>query len=205
MQVNDWNEEIVERSVEQWGRPTSQHTLGAFTQASRGELLVDLGCGFGRWYEWLMKNKKEPFFYVGVDGSEAMIKYCQDKFEESEFSMFMVKDVTEPLDFIQAKGTTILCNSVLIHLLFEDQDKVLHNILFAEPARAVFDIEYHSKHGDLARIKDEMGGQFYRTWNDPIKFERRVIELFEDYEVIRLVYPYSEKLSRHLFVALTKI
>lgn len=203
--INDWNAEIVKRAMGQWRWVVSPWTKSAFLHASVGSVIVDLGCGFGRFLKWLLKEKEEPFSYLGVDSSEHMIDACVAEFRDVEEAIFLVRDVVESLTFLTKEGMSLLCNSVLIHLPFEHQEQVLRNIYEAEPVRAVFDIESNPEGSDAIEIRPEMGGRFYRTRNDPEKFERRILDLFRNYEIMRMAYPYGEGLRRHVFVALNKI
>ena len=204
--VNVWSDEVVERSIKTWGTVSTKWTKFAFAEASEGSLIVDLGCGFGRFYKWLTENKKESFSYVGVDKSEWMVRKCRQLYGTSEDHLFFLHDVTEPLSFIEVHySCTLLCNSVLIHLPLEQQPIVLRNIREARPHKLVLDIESRSDTGDLARVNMEMGKPFYRTRNDPEKFQDVVSALFSDYDMTVRDFPYDEKVSRHVFVFVHKM
>lgn len=200
--VNIWSEPVVEKAASGWGHWRHSWTRYSFEQANDGSLLCDIGCGFGRFYNWLTKHRKTPCDYVGVDGSEWMIRKCKQLYGTSEDHVFFVHDAVEPFDFInEAWKSTILCNSVLIHLPFSHQDAVLKNIYDAAPRKAVFDIESKDGVTELSRIGKEMDENFFRTWNDREKFLKKVLELFKDYDVTVSSFPYGGKLARHVFVA----
>jgi len=202
--VNIWSEEVVERAIETWGTVSTKWTKFAFTEAAEGDLIIDVGCGFGRFYKWLIENRKEPLSYIGVDGSDWMIRKCKQLYGTSEDHFFFVHDVLEPFNFIEVPWScTILCNSVLIHLPTDQQDVVLKNILEAVPKKAVFDIEARGDLKNVTRIGQEMSEPFYRTWNSPIEFENKVRELFKDYVVTVDSFHFGKNLTRHVFVALS--
>lgn len=47
--------------------------------------IIDAGCGFGEFYNFLEKNKILPKQYIGLDCEEHMIKEAQNRFEDVEF------------------------------------------------------------------------------------------------------------------------
>ena len=202
MEPNVWSSEVVEKAIQQWGKPSSPWTLTAFSSASEGEVVVDLGCGFGRFYEWLTKNTESPLYYVGVDKSEWMVRKCRQLYGADEMHEFFVHDLMEPLSFIEVPEVcSLLCNSVLIHLPLEEQDVVLSNLADARPGKLTLDIESKLGAVDVSKVSAEMGQPFFRTRNDPEKFAEKFLAKFPSYKVEIHHFPYGETLTRHVFVA----
>jgi ubiquinone/menaquinone biosynthesis C-methylase UbiE len=51
-----------------------------FEDIKEGDNVLDLGCGNGRFYEWLKKSN-----YIGVDPSLELIKICKNNYPEANF------------------------------------------------------------------------------------------------------------------------
>lgn len=51
-----------------------------FKDIEEGDNVLDLGCGNGRFYEWLKKSN-----YIGVDPSLELIKICKNNYPEANF------------------------------------------------------------------------------------------------------------------------
>ncbi len=51
-----------------------------FSDVKKGDMVLDLGCGNGRFYEYLKHAQ-----YVGVDPSVELIKICKNNYPEADF------------------------------------------------------------------------------------------------------------------------
>lgn len=118
--TNNWNEVVVNRLERDWNKTKKQGVYETFSIAgSRGSSFLDIGCGTGRFYNFIYKFCDE---YVGYDSSEAMIQKARSKYPDGNFILY---DITTPF---KHDAEVILCNEVFIHLLPELQIKVLDNI-----------------------------------------------------------------------------
>lgn len=63
---------------EGWGRVVEKISLPS------GAKVLDLGCGNGRFYEYLTKNYT-GFAYIGVDTSDELLKIAKNKFADANF------------------------------------------------------------------------------------------------------------------------
>lgn len=125
MNINNWAVKVVNRLERDWNRRPDHTTIGTFEMVSLlGSDFLDIGCGYGRFYEWLVANRKSNFDYIGYDSSEHMIDKAYERNKQYN-DVFFVKDITEPFDH---EAEIILCNEVLIHLTYDKQIKVLKNI-----------------------------------------------------------------------------
>ncbi len=86
------------------------HWNSQFTQYKRFEVLtnfikseihnsviVDAGCGFGEYYNYLFDNNLKPKSYIGIDCEEEMIDLASKRFLNTKF---YVKDILEDELFI---------------------------------------------------------------------------------------------------------
>lgn len=86
-----------------WNNKHSQYKrFEAITKRMKKKILtstiIDVGCGFGEYFEYLKSNKKLPIKYIGLDCEKDMINICKKRFPNEEFH---VKDVLKD-DLIEA-------------------------------------------------------------------------------------------------------
>lgn len=66
--------------------------------------LLDYGCGYGAYYEFL-SNLYEDFFYHGVDLVDEMIKHAAESYQENINSLFTVDySIKKKYDYIISSG-----------------------------------------------------------------------------------------------------
>ena len=112
MKINNWDIRAVIRTERTWGSKLYDYDLFSFDTAYNEKSILDLGCGFGRFYAYI-KETKPPTTYLGYDSSEAMILRAKELHPESTLK-FEVRDICkEPFNITTE---SILCNAVLIHL-----------------------------------------------------------------------------------------
>ena len=73
-----------------WNNKYSQYKrFEAITKRMKKHLststLVDVGCGFGEYFEYLKVNNKLPTKYIGIDCEKDMINICKKRFPNEEF------------------------------------------------------------------------------------------------------------------------
>jgi len=194
MQINDWNEQEAKRAEKTWGGKFPQYTKDMFNFAlSKGGSFLDLGCGFGRFLEFLTENAPEPD-WIGYDSSEVMIKRINERFSDYGLQAFhkdITKAITHPRD-------VVISSAVFIHLPVPDQDKILHNIAVMEPKpRAItFDINCPTETG-IVRLKQRKLDSFERfitvtrgskvkfrmTWQSHYDVTKKVLVKFPGYDL----------------------
>ena len=122
--LNVWDVKVVRKLSARWGELQGADTESTFRLAARsGDSFLDVGCGMGRFYGYLLEKKKGLFTYAGLDSSQAMIDAAKERFPKG---IFFLHDVTEP--FPPCQQDVVLCNEIFIHLLPDQQHKFICNL-----------------------------------------------------------------------------
>jgi SAM-dependent methyltransferase len=122
------NKEFYQKSIEEFGvSAQGVHWNSKYTQYKRFEILtkcikkdikgsnvVDVGCGFGEYYNYLLKNHKLPQKYIGVDCEEKMIDVCNIRFPNEQF---LVQNILQD-DLI--KADYYICSGAMNILSFDE-------------------------------------------------------------------------------------
>ena len=196
MKTNDWNEAEVNRAEKTWGHKTPQYTIDMFEFAIDDcKSWLDLGCGFGRFLEYLDNTLPDPD-YIGYDSSPDMVERIQERFPIYSPRIF-VHDITTPLNNAQE---SIICSAVLIHITLADQDKVLNNIKAINPKSIAFDINSPSekwllKGEHFERFIRGSQGNFRMTWQSHYVFTKKIIKMFDNYSLTTKFY--KVRTNRH--------
>lgn len=68
--------------------------------------VLDVGCGFGSFYEYLNLNKLSKIKYFGIDLVEEMIEFAKNKYDDNLFKVenLLTYDSKEKYDFVIANG-----------------------------------------------------------------------------------------------------
>ena len=68
--------------------------------------LLDVGCGYGAFYDFIKKKSEKKIDYLGVDLVEEMIVHAQNEYGEKKFSAidFFELDREKKFDFVIANG-----------------------------------------------------------------------------------------------------
>ena len=200
--LNLWDAPQVKRAETTWGHKFPDYTQFLFFNASdAGNKFLDLGCGFGRFLEYLT-NAVENFGYVGYDSSIDMIKRIRERFPECKNRIYH-RDITEPvLDKHVNSNVVIISSAVLIHITIEDQNKILQNLLDAKPLAIGFDInclpEKQLK-GEYS-IERVMQPGFRMTWQSFVKFEDKISNMFgNDYHITSEQFKVGGGRFKHVF------
>ena len=207
--LNDWNEKEVKRAERTWGHTFPIYTLDMFNFAlASGASFLDLGCGFGRFLQFLNENSEEPD-YVGYDSSEAMISRISKRFPDFLTRVFH-KDITATITHPQE---VVVSSAIFIHLTLKEQQSILDNILALkpQPKAITFDINCpnESKLGCLKnkqtesferRIKITRGGEtaFRMTWQSHYSMTEKVLKQFPKYNLTTKFYDLRQ--GRHKVV-----
>ena len=94
-----------------------------FHNVKKGERILDLGCGNGRFYEKLKES-----VYTGIDNSEELIKIAKEKYKEGDFRVASALE----LPFKNEEFDKIYSLAVLHHI-----PKDYHNIFVEESKRVL--------------------------------------------------------------------
>lgn len=96
----------------------------------KGQRVIDIGCGIGRWGEYLLER---GLYYVGIDGSSYMIQQAEENLKQFKNKKLRVGVFQEFLDILEKSGEQeqfdlIFVNGVFMYLNDEDYSKALDDI-----------------------------------------------------------------------------
>jgi trans-aconitate methyltransferase len=174
----------VNRAESTWGQKTPPYTLDMFNFAiTQCNSWLDLGCGFGRFLSYLTSGIEDPD-YIGYDSSDSMLERVKENFPHFSPRIFN-HPITNPITNIQE---SIICSAVFIHITLEDQQKVLNNILKANPKRFTFDINSPAestiiKTPHFERFVRGAEGAFRMTWQSHYEMTRKILSMFKSYSL----------------------
>lgn len=73
-------------------------------------VIADIGCGYGKLYEFLKTQKKiSNFKYIGYDINSVLIKHCEKVYPFKNVNFFKLSCPKEFVDFTIMSGTFNLC------------------------------------------------------------------------------------------------
>jgi cyclopropane fatty-acyl-phospholipid synthase-like methyltransferase len=90
-----------------------------------GMSLLDVGCGIGDLYHYLVTGHKTQVMYTGVDLLEAMIERAKNRFPEANF---ITEDLTENDPFGPESFDVVFCSGVF-NLKIGDHDRFARTML----------------------------------------------------------------------------
>lgn len=163
--LNNWSEQSVKRAEKVWGSNFPKYTVAMFDAIiGGGKSYLDLGCGFGRFLQYLLKKVPDAD-YVGYDSSPAMVERIKERFPDYSTRIFL-HNVTDP---IPLSPDCILCSAVMIHITREDQLNVLKAVKNARPKLFVFDINHKTdqKRDFFESVMRQADGDFRMSWQSP--------------------------------------
>lgn len=209
--LNDWNEKESKRAESTWGFTKPQFLKDAYNFATNtGQSYLDLGCGFGRFLEFITTNIDEPN-YIGYDSSESMISRIRERFPDFIISTFL-RDITEPISHPQE---SIISSAVFIHLTIKDQQTILNNILKLRPLpkSITFDINSPSE-TEIDRLNFEQtihyerqikisrsgNATFRMTWQSHYAMTEQVLKLFPNYNLTIKLYNLNQNKHKVLYM-----
>jgi ubiquinone/menaquinone biosynthesis C-methylase UbiE len=212
--LNDWNEREVKRAETTWGDSSHQYSKDMFNfTICSGQSYLDLGCGFGRFLQFLNNNKDEPN-YIGYDSSGSMIERIRERFPEYTISTFL-RNITDPINHPQE---SIILSAILIHLTTEDQQKILTNILALRPLPKAITFDINSPcEVEIDRLKNKQTDHFERvikttkdgsstfrmTWQSHYEMTRNILKGFKSYNLTTKFYDLAN--NRHKVVYMLEL
>lgn len=200
MTINDWNDQQVKRAENTWGHKTPAYTIDMFEAAIAGySSWLDLGCGFGRFFEYLSNRRDDPNYY-GYDSSQPMIDRIRERFP-TYYARFFPHNITDP---INVRAEVIIASAVLIHITLKEQHKVLTNISNAPlPAQAIIlDInspneKYLERSDHFERI---ISPGFRMTWQSHYVMTKKLLSMFPTYDLTMKTYPLHANRHKVIYI-----
>jgi SAM-dependent methyltransferase len=159
------------------GWSSEKETYSRYEQFSNeleeGEIILDVGCGNGLFYEYLMMVK--PYLdidYYGIDVSESFLNEFVRRFPEMEFKLIQGNFLEEPLrstfDVIVAIGLT---SDFDLDKKYEDLRKFIEKAISLAEKKIIFDC--------LLETSDD---RYAKKGVDPTKYDPvKVFSLLRNY------------------------
>jgi len=119
------NKEFYKKSIQKYGvSAKGVHWNNKFTQYKRFEILtklikkdislssiIDAGCGFGEYYNYLKVNNRLPKKYIGYDLEDSMITISKKRYNFLEFyQKNILVDELEKVDYYVCSGAMNIMN-----------------------------------------------------------------------------------------------
>jgi SAM-dependent methyltransferase len=207
MSINQWSKPEVDRAEGSWGKIVHPYSKDMFDFAIADcNNWLDLGCGFGRFLNYLINSKaKDDLNYIGYDSSHDMIERIKLNFPDFAHRVFQ-HDITKP---IVNNQQSIVCSAVFIHLSMKEQDMVLSNILATNPLKVSFDINSPEESTVQkqpyfeTRIKGAEGA-FRMTWQSHYVMTAKILDKFSGYKLTTKFYVVN-KTSKKVLYLLEKV
>lgn len=185
--MNVWDAVQVERQEKMWGSTLPDRILDMFEASlNAGHIFLDLGCGFGRYLEYLEKHRTEPFQYIGYDSSPDMVARIKERFPDHAAFIYL-KDVTQP---IKCSCDVVVASALFIHLTIHEQRKILTNIFNIRPRVKFisFNINtppenYLRRSATMERISKH---GFRMTWQSQYETLRILMKIFREHYSISM-------------------
>lgn len=113
------NKEFYKKSIKRYGiSAEGVHWNSEYTQYMRFEILtsfikddiknsfiIDAGCGFGEYYNYLFDNNLKPKLYLGIDCEDQMINLASRRFINTKFEIQnILKDTLITSDYYICSG-----------------------------------------------------------------------------------------------------
>lgn len=185
MALNVWSEIEVKRAERIWGqsRPEFLLSMYRFIIDDKIDSVLDLGCGFGRFAEYI-RGLPIPPTYTGYDSSPDMISRLVGRFPEYTDKVHL-RQITSP--FIHTSDG-IICAAVLIHLPITAQDLILQNVFENRPSKFTFDINSPSefwlrKNDSFEKVIKGTEHTFRMTWQSHYDMTRKIMGMFLGYSL----------------------
>lgn len=160
---------------------------------AQGGSYLDLGCGFGRFLDFLVDNVSEPN-YIGYDSSEAMLERLRARHPEYFVGTYL-KNIT---DSIVHPQEVVVASAVFIHIPRACQDTVLENILNTNPLPKAITFDINSPaESEIDRLKIKQSDHYERrikttksgtsafrmTWQSHYAMTEHLLKTFTNYNL----------------------
>lgn len=174
--LNKWTERVVGILARKWAKDTKAGYLinDAYELASQlGSSFLDIGCGYGRFYEYLL-TRDRPFHYIGYDSSKAMIAKAHTLHPATRHNFFL----HNAFDPFMHEADVVLCKDVFVHLTLQDQVRVLDVMSVSSNNILVISIQVTE---GATRIREvPLGGQkFLDVVQNEDEFQQTIFDRIE--------------------------
>lgn len=188
--LNVWDEKVAKRLQIDWNKALPFYTEEVFKMVERiGHDYIDLGCGTGRFLNWLSKVKPGMFHYIGFDNSEEMLNLIDNSLITASVRI-KKQNITEHIG--KFEDFVLLCHEIMIHLNHEDQVKVLRVINDSKVKHSIITFQTNSKiHSSLSTIVSLENSQF-------INMVQTYTDIFTMIEKYMTDYVVTDDMSFHL-------
>ena len=78
--------------------------------------IVDVGCGFGDFYLYMLKNNKKPKNYIGIDALEKMCLIAEEKTKQKIIQADVIRDELPHADFYVCSGAMNILTKFETHI-----------------------------------------------------------------------------------------
>lgn len=156
------------------------HWNSEFTQYKRFEILtnfikdeignsviIDAGCGFGEYYNYLFDNELKPKAYIGIDCEEKMIELAAKRFLNTSF---YIKDILKDELFV---GDYYVCSGAMNIL---EKEEILIFIKKCFEASNIGFIFNFLKNDPLTKVNFVDILNYSKTLSNDIKIEENYLE-----------------------------
>ncbi|MDD3007404.1 MAG: class I SAM-dependent methyltransferase [Arcobacter sp.] len=155
----------------QWNSKYTQYKrfeiLTSFIQNIENSSLVDAGCGFGEYYNYLIKNNKSPKSYIGIDCEKMMIDLASKRFSNIDFKIQnIIKDELQISDYY-------ICSGAMNILNFDEISIFIKKCFDASNVAFIFNF---LKNDSLTNIKVDEILTYCRTLTKKIKIKEHYLE-----------------------------
>lgn len=178
----------------------SKERISELLDIQKGQRVLDVGCGIGRWGEMLCPKGA---YYVGVDGCAKMIDRAEDNLKAYDRKKLIVSNVqnltaalmeageTEPYDVILVVGVLMYINDSDVLKLFEELLKLSKQntqICFIESMsdeerltlRDVYSEELHQNYSAIYRSTKEFMEMMQNSFGGAYKLKHHELMDFKD-------------------------
>jgi ubiquinone/menaquinone biosynthesis C-methylase UbiE len=175
------NSSFYKKSIKEYGiSARGVHWNSEYNQYKRFEILtkfikddikdstiIDAGCGFGEYYNYLFDNNLKPKSYIGIDCEKQMIELASKRFLNTKFLIKnILTDKLEPADYY-------ICSGALSILTKDEIFKFINNCFAASNKAFIFNF---LKNDPLTNVKVEEVIFHSKTLTKELRMEEKYLE-----------------------------
>jgi SAM-dependent methyltransferase len=128
------NQLFYKKSIDKYGISSKGvHWKDSYSQYIRFEVIyklikddfttstiIDAGCGFGDFYNYILQNSLQCKDYIGIDSLDEMINLSQKRFPQIDFRVLdIIEDDLPQADYYIASGSLNILNKELFYLFIK--------------------------------------------------------------------------------------
>ena len=202
-EINNLNKEFYEKHNESFDKSRFMEWQGFFETLdfiNENSTILDVGCGNGRFLEFLIKNNIKFKSYLGIDNSPEFIEKNRLKYLEHQFE---VVDVITKIEDVKENYDIVLLFGVTHHIPYEEYRRdwfnKIKNLVSKNGVLAVSFWEFDPKKEDKefrTKVYRPQEGDYFLGWKDNYDYHRfchlfsekelsGIIKVFSNFEVIK--------------------